>query len=105
MVAGVCSGIAEYLGIDTTLVRILVVVFTIFGGAAVPIYLVAWAIMPDARGEIAAARFADRLAAKRGSGERVDVPNPYTAPHDGTSGPAAPAAGPTSSTTHEPPAA
>jgi phage shock protein PspC (stress-responsive transcriptional regulator) len=101
MVAGVCSGIAEYLGIDTTLVRILVVVFTIFGGAAVPIYLVAWAIMPDARDEIAAARFADRLAAKRSSGRKVDVPNPYAAPHDTTR----PAAGPTSSTTHEPPAA
>ena len=49
MIGGVCSGVAEYLGIDTTLVRILTVVFAIFGGAAVPIYLVAWAIMPDAQ--------------------------------------------------------
>jgi len=98
VIAGVCSGVAEYLGIDTTLVRILVVVFTIFGGAAVPIYLVAWAIIPDTRGDMIATRMAERLAAKRpSSGEKLDVPNPYptrTVTDDTTR-----------DTTHEPPAA
>ena len=31
MVAGVCSGVADYFGVDVTLVRLLTVVGTIFG--------------------------------------------------------------------------
>jgi phage shock protein C len=47
MVAGVCAGAAEYLGIDVTLVRVLVaVVAVITGGAGVLAYLAAWAIIP-----------------------------------------------------------
>ena len=48
MVAGVCAGVAEYFGIDVTLVRVIVaVVAVITGGAGVLAYLVAWAIIPD----------------------------------------------------------
>jgi phage shock protein C len=49
MVAGVSSGIADYLGLDPTLVRLLVVVATIFtGGAAALAYIAAWILMPEA---------------------------------------------------------
>ena len=48
MVAGVCSGIADYTGIDVTLVRLIVVLGTIFGfGSFLVGYLVAWVLVPS----------------------------------------------------------
>ena len=47
-VAGVCAGIAEYFGVDVTLVRVIVAAIAVItGGAGVLAYLVAWAIIPD----------------------------------------------------------
>ena len=46
-IAGVCGGIAEYLGWDPTLVRLLWVVLTLLGGSGVLIYVVLWIVMPD----------------------------------------------------------
>lgn len=48
MIAGVCAGIAEYFGIDANLVRLVLVVITFFGGAGVLVYLIAWALIPEA---------------------------------------------------------
>ena len=48
MVAGVCAGLAEYFGMDVTLVRVIVTVIAVItGGAGVLAYLVAWAIIPE----------------------------------------------------------
>ena len=48
MLAGVCAGVADYLGLDVTVVRVIwAVVSVITGGAGVLAYLVAWAIIPD----------------------------------------------------------
>jgi phage shock protein C len=48
MLAGVCAGVADYLGFDVTVVRVIwAVVSIISGGAGVLGYLVAWAIIPD----------------------------------------------------------
>lgn len=50
MIAGVCSGIADYFGWDVTLMRILYVLatfFTAFSGGIV--YLILWVIMPERR--------------------------------------------------------
>lgn len=48
MVAGVCSGVADYLGVDVTLVRLITVVGTIFGfGSLLLAYVVAWALLPE----------------------------------------------------------
>jgi phage shock protein C len=48
MVAGICAGIADYYGLDVTLVRVLVaVVSVITGGTGVLAYLAAWMIIPD----------------------------------------------------------
>jgi phage shock protein PspC (stress-responsive transcriptional regulator) len=44
-IAGVCGGIADYLEIDPTLVR-LGAVLLLFSGVGFPTYLVAWIIMP-----------------------------------------------------------
>ena len=48
MVAGVCAGTADYLGMDVTLVRVIVAVIAVItGGTGVLAYLAAWAIIPD----------------------------------------------------------
>ena len=47
MVAGVCAGVAQYFGLDVTLVRVVVsVVSVVTGGAGVLAYLAAWVIIP-----------------------------------------------------------
>ena len=48
MLAGVCAGVADYLGFDPTVVRVIwAVVSVVTGGAGVLAYLVAWIIIPD----------------------------------------------------------
>ena len=46
VVAGVCAGIGAYLDIDPVVVRIALVLFTLFGGAGLLVYLVFWVFMP-----------------------------------------------------------
>ena len=46
-IAGVCAGLAEYFGVDTTLLRVLYAVLTCFTGfAGLPLYLILWLVMP-----------------------------------------------------------
>jgi phage shock protein PspC (stress-responsive transcriptional regulator) len=50
-IAGVCGGLADYFGVDSTLVRIAAVVLAIYPWAiicGVVTYLVAWFVMPSA---------------------------------------------------------
>ena len=47
MVAGVAAGLARYLGVDVTVVRIILAVLTVVGGAGLPIYLAGWLLIPD----------------------------------------------------------
>ena len=47
-IAGVCSGLALYLDVDTTLVRILMLVALIFGSAGFWIYVIFWIAIPEA---------------------------------------------------------
>jgi phage shock protein PspC (stress-responsive transcriptional regulator) len=46
---GVCGGIAQYVGVDPNLVRLLVVIgaFFSFGTLAIA-YIAAWVLMPEA---------------------------------------------------------
>jgi len=46
-VAGVCAGVSAYLGIDPIIVRILVVVLTLFGGSGLLLYAAGWLLIPD----------------------------------------------------------
>lgn len=45
--AGVCGGIAEFLGWDPTVVRILWIVLTLLGGSGILLYLIFWLVMPE----------------------------------------------------------
>jgi phage shock protein C len=48
MIAGVCGGIADLLGIDATIVRVVAVVAAVVFCPVVPlIYLLLWAIIPQ----------------------------------------------------------
>ncbi|KAB8188628.1 PspC domain-containing protein [Nonomuraea phyllanthi] len=47
IVAGVCSGIGEYVGIDPNMVRIALAIATLFGGLGVGVYAIGWLLMPD----------------------------------------------------------
>lgn len=49
MIGGVCSGVATYLGVDVTLVRLVTVLGAIFGfGSFIVAYVVAWILVPEA---------------------------------------------------------
>ena len=63
MVAGVCAGLADYFGMDVTLVRVIVAVIAVItGGVGVLAYLAAWAIIPD---EGAKTSIADNLVGSK----------------------------------------
>ena len=46
-VAGVCGGIADYLSIDPTLVRLVWVLLALIGGPGVVLYIILAVIMPE----------------------------------------------------------
>jgi len=46
MVAGVCTGLGKYFGVDVNLVRLGFGVLTIFYGLGILLYLIAWVILP-----------------------------------------------------------
>ena len=45
-IAGICSGVAKYFGLDTTLVRIAAILCIFFAGATLWIYLILWLVLP-----------------------------------------------------------
>lgn len=46
-ICGVCGGLGEYFGIDSTLVRLAWVVFSLCGGAGLLAYIIAAIVMPN----------------------------------------------------------
>ena len=50
LIAGVCSGLAEYFGLDVLIVRILFVIFTVItAGWMILLYIVLWLLVPEAK--------------------------------------------------------
>jgi len=49
IIAGVCSGIAAYFGIDPVIVRVMFVLSIFLGGLGIVTYLLLWLIVPVAR--------------------------------------------------------
>jgi phage shock protein C len=47
LVAGVCTGLAAYFGVDVNLVRLAFGVLTVFYGLGVLLYLIGWVILPE----------------------------------------------------------
>lgn len=46
-IAGVAGGLGRYLDLDPTLIRVLLVVLALFGGAGVILYAAAWLLVPE----------------------------------------------------------
>ena len=64
--AGVATGLARWLGVDPLVVRAGFILFSIFFGMGLALYLVLWLLMPDERGEIHVER-----ALKYGEGSSI----------------------------------
>lgn len=47
VVAGVCGGLGEYLGVDAVLIRIAALILVFAGGAGIVLYAIGWIAMPD----------------------------------------------------------
>ena len=47
ILGGVCGGLGEYLGIDSTLVRLFFILLTLARGAGLLVYFVLWFITPQ----------------------------------------------------------
>ena len=48
IICGVCSGIAEYLGCDATIIRIAAVLLTLAYGGGIIAYIIGALLMPNA---------------------------------------------------------
>jgi phage shock protein C len=44
---GVAAGLAAFFALDVTHVRLAFAVLTLVGGSGIPLYLVAWALVPE----------------------------------------------------------
>lgn len=48
IIAGVCSGIAAYFGVDTTIIRLIFFASIFFGGFGIFLYIILWIVAPEA---------------------------------------------------------
>ncbi|MBW7959351.1 MAG: PspC domain-containing protein [Anaerolineae bacterium] len=48
MIAGVCGGLAAYLGVDPVLVRLAFVILLLASGVGLGLYVILWIVMPTA---------------------------------------------------------
>lgn len=48
IIAGVCGGLAQFFGLDVSLVRIATLILILFGGLSLWVYLILWLIIPKA---------------------------------------------------------
>jgi phage shock protein C len=46
MIAGVCGGLADYLNLDPTVVRLIFMLLFFLGGHGLLVYLILWLVMP-----------------------------------------------------------
>lgn len=46
-IAGVCGGIAQYFGIDSTIIRLAFVIFCLMGGSGVLVYIICALVMKE----------------------------------------------------------
>jgi len=63
-IAGVCAGLADYLGVDANLIRVILAVLVLFGGFGALAYVMAWALVPE-EGE--SASIAEKIINKNGA--------------------------------------
>ena len=53
MIGGVCGGLSEYFGIDSTLIRLVFALIVVYGGSGLILYVILWIVIPtESRVEI-----------------------------------------------------
>ena len=45
--AGVCAGVAEYVGMDPTMIRLIWAIVSLFAGAGILAYIIAALVIPN----------------------------------------------------------
>lgn len=58
ILGGVCGGIAEYFGVDPTIVRLGWILLSLFWGVGIIMYILAWIVIPEQNAEPIAATVA-----------------------------------------------
>lgn len=46
MIAGVCGGLGDFFGVDSTWIRLLFLLCLLLGGSALLVYIVMWVVVP-----------------------------------------------------------
>ena len=65
VLGGVAAGIADYLGVEPLVVRVVFVALTLFGGSGVLLYLAGWLLIPDGAGRGLAHDWLERRPSRR----------------------------------------
>ncbi|MBO5855992.1 MAG: PspC domain-containing protein [Alistipes sp.] len=47
MIGGVCGGLAQYFGLDSSTLRVISALLILFGGMSVWVYLILWLVIPE----------------------------------------------------------
>lgn len=47
MIGGVCAGVARWLGLDATLVRLAWVIMVVLFGTGILVYFICWVVIPQ----------------------------------------------------------
>ena len=71
MIGGVAGGVADFAGVDPTLVRVIFVALTVFGGSGLLIYLVMWVLVPK-QSKVGAWTWADARATTEEMRQRAE---------------------------------
>ena len=73
VVAGVCAGVARWIGVDPIVVRLAACILALANGVGVVLYLVAWAVLPEDTADTVPGETATPSGATRGSQLAVAV--------------------------------
>lgn len=46
-IAGVCGGLAQFMGVDSTAMRIIMLMLTLLGGMSLWVYIILWLLIPE----------------------------------------------------------
>jgi phage shock protein PspC (stress-responsive transcriptional regulator) len=46
MLGGVCGGLGEYLGVDPTIIRLVLILLVLAYGTGILFYIIAWLVIP-----------------------------------------------------------
>ena len=74
MIAGVCGGLGEYLGIDPTIVRLIFVLLVLTGSLGLWLYLIMWIVVPSEGGRAVAKPISSQTDVAKDDTSAADAP-------------------------------